>query len=172
MKKIQRPLAGWSSGPELRPWSLAVWLAVCLGASLSAGCRSTGKVHSDEFASVELHGHPIEQVRDVTAQVFHDHGYKVTQKGWTSLVFEKEGSTMNNLAYGNWMGSGIGLRVKATIHDLSPGECRLECEAFLVRNRDEPVEDEIKVSKLHRRPYQKLLDEVARRLSSEAAMPK
>ena len=171
MKNKQKPIAGCNTALALRPRSLTILLAVCLAAFLGTGCKSTEKSHPDHLASVEIHGHPVERVRDVTSQVFLENGYRVTLNGWAKLVFEKEGSNMNNIAYGNWMGSGIWIRVKASIFETSPGNCRLDCDAFLLRNRNEPVEEEIKISKLHNRPYQKLLNEVVKRLARETVKP-
>jgi hypothetical protein len=143
---------------------LAVLEAACGVLLLGAGCSSTGKPDTQPLAWVQVHGQPPERVRDVTAEVFREHGYQVTRRGYVNLVFERQGSTMNNLSYGNWMGKGVFVRVKATVVDISPGNCRVECEAFVLRNRGEVLEEEIRINKLHRHPYQELLDEVAKRL--------
>jgi hypothetical protein len=165
MNSIHRTIE--AAGPDrasLCPWSLAVLLAACLVGFLSPGCSSIEKPASARFASIEIQDQPHERVRDVTAEVFRDHGYLVTRNGWADLIFEREGSTMNNLAYGNWMGGRVWVRVKAAISDLSARNCRLQCEAFILRNRGEALEEEIRITKVHSRPYQDLLDEVAKRL--------
>jgi hypothetical protein len=150
---------------------LALLLAVGLGGGLGAGCSSVGKPASPVLGSVEIRGVPIERIRDVTSEVFHDHGYKVAASGWTTLTFEREGSLMNDIAYGNWMGSRIRVRVKATLTELSGGGCKIECSAHLVRNEGEPVEDEVKVNRLHGHKYQKMLHEVAKRLHAPPVKP-
>ena len=160
-----------SSGLALHPWSLPLLAAVCVGVFLGAGCSSTGKSDSAEFAAVEIHGQPPERVCDVAAEVFLEHGYKVKRQGWARLFFEKEGSAMNNLAYGNWMGGRVWVRVKVSVVEASANTCRVKGEAFLLRNRGEPLEEEIRIRKLHSRPYQELLDEVAKRLGGKAAEP-
>lgn len=146
-------------------------LAVCVGAFLSTGCATPGKPESAEFAAVEVHGQPPERVGDVAAEVFLEHGYKVRRQGWGKFFFEKQGSAMNNLAYGNWMGEPVWVRVKASVQELSPGHCQVKCEAFLLRNRGEPLEEEIRVRKVHSGHYQELLDEVAKRLTGDVAKP-
>jgi len=151
---------------------LALLLAVCLGGGLGAGCSTVGKPISPLLGSVEIRGVPIERIRDVTAEVFHDHGYKVAALGWTTLTFEKEGSLMNDLAYGNWMGSRVRVRVKASLLEVPGGRCKIECSASLVRNVGEPVEDEVKVNQLHGHKYQKMLREVAKRLHAPPIKPK
>jgi len=165
MNRIQTSNGNAAAGSVALPrWTLSVLLAVCFAALATTGCRSAAKQEPARFASVEIVGQTHERVRDVAAEVFHDHGYLVTRNGWGSLVFEREGSAMNNLAYGNWMGGRVWVRVKATIFDVSARQCRLHCEAFILRNRGEALEEEIRIKRIHNRPYQELLDEVARRL--------
>ncbi|HOX59155.1 MAG TPA: hypothetical protein P5205_18380 [Candidatus Paceibacterota bacterium] len=160
------------SGLPLRPWGLAVLLAIGLGTFLGTGCSSTKTAKSAHFASVEIRGQPPERVSDVTSEVFHDHGYKVTRRTWASLCFEKEGTAMNNLAYGNWMGQRVWVRVRVSVGEALPGTCQLKCEAFFLRNRGEPLEEEIRIGKLHKGQYQELLNEVATRISGKTAEPK
>jgi len=158
-------------GPASRCWSLPVLVAVCLGAFLGAGCSSSGKKEPTPFASVQIHDQAVDRVCEVTAEVFHDHGYKVTRNGAGNFFFEKKGSLANDLAYGNWMGERIWVRVKATVDEMSTGNCQIRCEAFLLRNHGEPLEEEIRITKLHSSQYQEILDEVALRLNSKAVKP-
>lgn len=172
MNRIQTSNGNAAAGSVALPrWTLSVLLAVCFGALATSGCRSAAKQEPARFASVEIVGQPHERVRDVTAEVFHEHGYLVTRNGWASLVFEREGSSMNNLAYGTWMAGRVWVRVKAAIFDVSARQCRLQCEAFIVQNRGEALEEEIRIKKMHNRPYQELLDEVAKRLGGTTTKP-
>lgn len=171
MKKVERTIRSGNLVAALRWWSLPVLLAVCLGALLGAGCSSTGKSEPVHFASVRIQGQAPERVSDVATEVFLEHRYKVTRKGWAHLTFEKEGSTMNNIAYGNWMGGGVWVRVKVSVEEVLAGTCDLKCEAFLVRNRGESLEEEIRIKKLHSGQYQELLDEVAARFKGAMAKP-
>ncbi len=165
MNRIQTSNGSAADGSVALPrCTLRVLLAVCFAALATPGCRSAATQDPVRFASVEIPGQTHERVRDVAAEVFRDHGYLVTRNGWDGLVFEREGSAMNNLAYGNWMGGRVWVRVKATIFDVSGRQCRLQCEAFILRNRGEALEEEIRIRKVHNRAYQELLDEVARRL--------
>jgi len=160
--------------PELRLCSIrasavAGWLAVvlaCLGGFVGAGCRSTDKPESARFASVEVVVRSNQQLHSVTADVFHEPGYNAAPGSVSTLVFEKQGSTMNNLAYGNWMGAGIGSRVKVSFIPVSGDIFRIECHAFLVRNKGEVLEEEMPVSGIHSGQYQKMLNEIAKRLKT------
>jgi hypothetical protein len=171
MKKMQTTMDSESAVPQAPCWRLAGLLAICLGLSLCAGCSSTPETDSDPLAYVEIHGQPHDKVADMAALVFHDHGYTVTRKGWAHLVFEKQGSTMNDIAYGDWLDGRMWVRVKATVVEESPGNCRLECEAFLLRGRGQALEEEIRINKLHSHKYNQLLKEVAKRLNAQPAAP-
>lgn len=107
----------------------------------------------------------------MAAVVFHDHGYMVTRHGWQRLDFEKPGSTMDKIAYPSLMGDQVWERVKATVDDVEPGTCKLACEAFVVRSRNQPLEEENRVGKLHSHKYRELLNEVAKRLSAQPTPP-
>ncbi len=141
-------------------------VAACLLVLLFAGCKThDDKPDSADFASVEIRGHTMQQIQSVTSDVFHEHNYKATTGSLTSLVFEKEGTTMNNIAYGNWMGTGIASRVKLLFVPVTDDVFRIDCHAFLVRNKGETLEEEIPVTHIHHKQYQKMLDEIAKRLN-------
>ena len=172
MSKLQRIIgSAAASRAGLPQWSLTVLLAACLAAVAATGCRSAATQEPLRFASVVIHGQPHERVRDTTALVFLEHGYRVAKNGWADLVFEREGSAMNNIAYGTLMAGHVWVRVKASIVDGLPGTCRLDCEAFVLRNRGEALEEETRITKLHNRQYQDILNEVAKRLGGKTAGP-
>src|SRR5882672_1290000 len=140
-------------------------LAVSLCGLAVAGCRSAGKGQAPQFAAVEIEGNTPGQIRDVATEVFRSHGFRVAQAGLARMVFEKEGTGMDNAAYGDWMGGKVWIRVKASIIAVSDRNFRLECNAYTVQDKGVAgLEQEIKLSKFRRGRYQKLLDEVASRL--------
>lgn len=155
-------------GRWLRPWRRLLTASII--ASCVAGCHSTDKPPpkpaSAQFASVELQGNTPGQISQMAMAVFQENGFKVALATPNQLVFEKEGTAWNNLAYGNWESDQpIWVRVKASIVYVSEASYRLECHAFLVRDKGKEVfEEEIKVRNINSGRYQKLLDEVARRL--------
>jgi hypothetical protein len=141
-------------------------LCPCLCLLLGAGCKSAGKPAGGCFASVEINGNTPGQISRMAAEVFRENGYLVAHSGLTETVFEKRGSTMNNLAYGNWMGGEpVWVRVKVFIVQTGEMSSRLQCTATLLRDRNGLMEEEIKVSRLRRGPYQKMLEEVRERLN-------
>lgn len=132
------------------------------------GCRSTDKPGSAGFASVVISGNTPGQISDAAIDVFRENGYKVAQTDPSRLYFEKQGSRMNNFAYGNWVGdTPVWIRVKAGIVPMADVTFRLRCSAYMVRDIGGSTEEEIALSKFQRGPYQKILDEVAKRLAQK-----
>ena len=116
---------------------------------------------------MEIVGSPAEKIRETTAVVFVENSYKEHSKpNYSEMVFEKEGSNATRVGYSNYMtGEPIWVRVKASIVPLQPNHYRLQCQAYMVRDKGEGLfEEEIKLSSMHARSYQKLIDEVAHRL--------
>lgn len=78
------------------------------------------------------------------------------------MVFEKKGTFMNGLVYGDWYSGGVWDRVKVYVAEIGPGNMLVDCDAFMVQEHDDPFfQSERKPYKTRRHLYQKLLDEVA-----------
>jgi hypothetical protein len=157
--------------PELAPnrsficayfWPIALLAMVCVA---GAGCHSTGQPASS-FASTTISGNTPGQIRNAAMAVFREDGYRASQLDPGAMIFEKEGTKMNEIAYGNWLGDiPVWVRVKASVVSYGEMTYRLQCQAFMVRDRGTGAEEELALSGLHRGPYQKLLDKVAQRLA-------
>lgn len=155
----------------LSPKPLLLLLVACLWGLSSAGCRSLSQPEPAQFAAVLIHGNTPGQISEMAAQVFREHGYQVERQDFDKLVFEKKGTAMNSFAYGNWMGEGVWVRVRATIVPVAEASFRLQCTAYMVRDPGQATEEDLQLSTLRRHPYQKLLEEVANRLSGGVANP-
>ncbi len=135
---------------------------------LGAGCR-TGEPGSASFASVVIAGKTPQAICQTTAAVFQEDGYKTSVLTLDRMVFEKEGTRGQSLAYSGVVDTHYGavtvVRVQAELVNLGSGSYRLQCQASMVRNAgDSFFEDESRLTTLRRRPYQNLLDKVAKRL--------
>lgn len=140
-----------------------LFLATCW--FVGNGCRSTRESGAAGFAMVLISGNTPGQIGAVAVDVFREQGYLVSQDDPSSLVFEKKASAMSNIAYGSWLGdTPIWLRVKAAVVPAGEMTFRLQCAAYRVSDKGSAAEEEVAISHLGNRPYQKLLDEVARRL--------
>ena len=150
----------------------STWGALFLCACFVAGCHSPDDPESHVLAAVVLRGNTPGQIGQVTTEVFRANHYSVAESGLTRLIFEKKGSGMNEFAYGSWLGDErVWVRVRASIIAAGEATFRLECRAWLVRDRGSAAEEEISVGRMHRRPYEKLLNEVADRLAGTPTFP-
>jgi hypothetical protein len=148
-------------------FALASVLFIAL-AALASSCRLT-QPGSASFASVTVTNHTLNQVLVTTAQVFRDNGYTGTAPTPDSFVFEREGTRGEDIAYGGIVstqeGSITKVRVNGQIVSLGNNSYRIQCQAYIIRDANSPLPDDpSRLSNMHRGPYQKLLDEAAKRL--------
>jgi hypothetical protein len=143
--------------------SALLWAAASLAL---LGCKSLTKSDPASFAAVRITGHTPEQIHAATMAVFQQDGYEAARVARSELVFEKEGSRWDQIAYGNWVDSNpVWIRVRVSLVPLSDGVFRLQCQAFRVRDKDDTVpENEVRLKNNHSKPYQALLDKVLGRL--------
>ena len=142
-------------------------LGLCLLVAAS-GCQSThSSTPSTRLASVIIEDRSMAQIESATQGVFQGHAYQAARSGSADFVFEKAGTSMDTLMYGDWTPGAVWVRVKVYLRQLgSPNEILLECDAFMVNNHgDTRFEEEHKLSKMRRGPYQDLLEEVKKRVS-------
>jgi hypothetical protein len=150
--------------PTLR--NLATGIFVVATSIALVGCKSPNKPSSASFASVRIQGHTAEQIRAASVVVFQQVGYTAANGKRSEMVFEKEGSRWDQIAYGNWVNEApVWLRVRVSMVPLSDDTFRLQCQAYKVRNKGDPLaEDQVRIGNSHRKPYQALLDEVLAQL--------
>jgi hypothetical protein len=140
-------------------------VAVIISTSL-LGCKSLDKTATESFASVRIDGHTPEQIRGATAVVFQQDGYTAVEVRKPEMVFEKEGSRWDQIAYGSWVNDAdVWVRVRVSVVPLSGGEFRLQCRAFKVRNKGDPLtEEQVRMRSAQSKPFQVLLDKVSGQL--------
>jgi hypothetical protein len=109
---------------------------------------------------------PAVLVEAETETVFKQHGYQASRSKTSELVFEKEGTDMDTLVYGDWSPKKVWVRVKVHVYDLSSvQQVLLECDAFMVVDHgDTHFEEEHELTSVRRGRFQDLLDEVSQRL--------
>jgi hypothetical protein len=161
-----------SSSASAGAWrrSLAVGLLLTLlPLGFITGCQSAATGGSHSFASVIIENHTMDEIREVAIAVFSENFYTTKVSGPDILVFEKAGSTMDNVLYGGW-GPDVTLRVKLYISSASSLSYQLTAQAYMVREAgDIRIEDEQRMTKLRRGPYQKLLEQIKARLEAASA---
>jgi hypothetical protein len=156
-------------GATCRAWpTMGTVVLMAFGILIGAGC-GIGKPAGASFASVIIKGKTPEEICQTTAAVFQEDGFQVGVVMPSNMVFQKEGSRGQSLAYGGVVdttyGSTTMVRVKASLVDLGASGQRLQCQAYMVRNaNDSFFEDESRLLNIHGGKYQGLLNKVAKRL--------
>jgi hypothetical protein len=150
-------------------WYLRVLhLGLALSLNLVAlGCKSTPKTPSNRLASVVITNRMPDEIEAATRTVFEKHDYELSPRrdGGGAMVFEKQGTTMNGLVYGDWYSGGVWERVKVYHIEMEPGSTLVDCDAYMVQEHDDPFfQSERKPYTTRRHVYQKLLEEVAKEL--------
>jgi hypothetical protein len=148
--------------------NLSIAAACLLGTLLLAGCHM-GKADSASFASVVIPGKTPTEICTAAGAVFQEGGYQVVSLKPDNMIFQKEGTRGQSLAYGGvvdtYYGARTAVRVRAQLVDLGAGSFRLQCKASMVRDAgDAFFEDESNLVNLRAGPYQSLLNKVAKRL--------
>lgn len=138
-----------------------MWLAIA-GMGL-LGCKSLSEPDSASLASVLIEGHTAEQIRAATMVVFQQDGYTAAGLQRSEMVFEKEGSRWDQIAYGSWVNdASVWVRVRVSMVSLSADTFRLGCRSYKVRNKgDALTEEQVRIRNTHSKHYQALLDKVA-----------
>jgi hypothetical protein len=144
------------------------------GLLVACGLAATGCAHDDtpysaSFASVKIKDKSPNQIYGAVVTVFTGDGYTLAAKTSEFLVFEEEGSRMDKLAYGSWVGeTPVYVRVKVSMIAMPEKDTwRLQCNAYKVRNKGDMLEDEVKIPNRRSRPFQDLLDKVADHLQNQ-----
>src|SRR6516225_7796312 len=119
------------------PFTVLALASLAMSLILAAGC-ATGKPESASFASVEIKGKTPAEICKTAGEVFQEDGYAVRSLNPGLMVFEKEGTRGQSLAYGGvvdtYYGSSTVVRVRASLADLGLEKYRLQCKAYMVRD--------------------------------------
>jgi hypothetical protein len=150
-----------------KPGSVRLLLFAAFLISSSAGCHSPHSTSSPYLAAILIKDSPRTEVERITQAVFEDHGYQRVRLKSGEWVFDKEGTGMNTLVYGDWSTKKIWVRVKVFVEELKPArQMRLACDAFMVGEHGDPrFEEEHKLTSMHRGRYQDLLEQINQRLN-------
>ena len=133
---------------------------------LFTGCQSFTNIPNSSLTSVTITNQPMPAIVQATTAVFTSHGFTGGQTGSDEFTFQRAGSRMNDLAYGNAMfNETVTVRVVVKIRKLDAHTTFLGCNAWLIEAADDPVfEDSHKVRKLRKWPYEQLLQDIQAQL--------
>jgi hypothetical protein len=140
-------------------------LAGLLCLLLFTGCQSANQPGSASHAVVQINGRSLAEIQRTTSVVFGEESYSLGTTSPEMMIFERPGSRRDAAKYGGWYGEGVIMRVKVGFRELAGGSYLLQADAYAGQNSDDAFfRSEDRALMLNRRPYQRLLDEVAKRL--------
>ena len=138
---------------------------LALGLASLLGCQSANQAGSMSHAAVSIQGRSLADIQQAATAVFREEGYALTEVTPEQMVFQRPGTRRDAIKWGGWAGQGVTMRVKVALSKMLDDGYLLEANAYAVQNSDDPFfQSESRNILLNRRPYQKLLDEVAHRL--------
>jgi hypothetical protein len=113
---------------------------------------------------VEIRWNTPGQISNMVREVFLENGFASAKGDYTKLVFEKKASLGHDLVYGGWSRQGLWFRVKVSMVSAGEATFRLSCKGFTVEDRGDALEEATPMSVRQNEKYNKLLEEVAKRL--------
>ena len=144
---------------------LTLWCGLAALLLFVPGCSSTSKKAPGFQASIRLENVPRDEIQQTVEKVFAAQQWEL-YRGGPELVFDRKAGGMETFAYSSWSGKGVHSRAKVTIKNDGTGGYIVGCNAYVVRDRGDPVfEEEQKLIRLSGGEYQKLLDEVKKKLA-------
>jgi len=134
------------------------------------GCSSAGASMSGRHAGVTIKGHGVTDVVLTTREVFNKHGYTLAGAERDRMIFERPGTTGEQVKYGSFGSSAVVIRAKVDIQDMGLDTFFLRCDIFSVRDAGQSVlEDETRMIMVSSKSYQAIMDEVKVRLEGPVA---
>lgn len=158
-------------GAIVRSGALVVLLALA-AAVLTTGCATPKTSVSNRMASIVVTNQSEEKIEAALRTVFKNHGYEEGKAEDDELVFQKPGSFMSGLVYGDWYSGGVWERIKVYQRDLDSARTVVECDGYMVQEHEDPLfQNEKKEHSTKKGHLQELLDEVPKELARTPILP-
>ena len=133
-------------------------LVTSIGAMLLlAGCQSMMHPGSSSLAYVEIANTSLESIRLTAVRIFAAEHYELLSSNVREMVFVREGTRYDRLQYGRYE-ERLQMKVVVTLEPFGENRTLVRADAYAVRGGSDF--GELKLLRIARRPYQKLLDEV------------
>lgn len=148
------------------PRSVALMVLFALTAVLpTTGCRTTKHPESKRMASIVVTNASAEQIEAAVDTVFKKHAFEEGRAAEDEQVFQRPGSVMSGVIYGDWYSGGVWERVKVYQRELDPARTVVECDGYMVQEHEDPLfQKEKRQFRTKRGHLQDLLNEVAQEL--------
>ena len=129
-----------------------------------AGCSASANRGGGKLAWVNIEKHSRPEIQKAVEQVLEKNGFELVTGG-PQMIFDRKAGSVKTLAYSSLSGKRVYSRVKITIDNNGVGGHVVGLNAFVVRDRGDPVfEDEQKLLTFSKGEYQDMLDDVQHQL--------
>jgi len=125
------------------------------------GCQQLKPTTPDIVATLSIRNGSLSAVSNAMDAVFAKREYRggLTARG--QYTYQRPGSTMDKLVYGDWIERKVIIKVVVTVREPDPGLISLSCDARLVSAPGDNVfQEDFKVSKSVRKECQEMLNEI------------
>jgi hypothetical protein len=132
------------------------------------GCATTDVAGDGSSASVLISGHPEEEIRDTTIQVFGWNNYRRVNEynRVNELNFEKVGSRWDMVTYGSMSAKPVWIKMATTITPQADGYLVLSCDVYVIEDHgDKFLQTERRITVGKCDECKKILDQIKQRIS-------
>jgi hypothetical protein len=144
----------------------AFFFPACKSPQVAPGTPNDGSL-----ASVFVTNSTRVAISDVTFNVFRENGFMLRTSSHGEMVFERDGTKWDTLAYGGWFES-IFIRARVAIAAYELGVFRISCKVYRVDTRgDLAMGEEKPISRKSAEYYQGMLSQVRTRIDAAARIP-
>jgi hypothetical protein len=140
--------------------------------TLAAGCATTKHPESNRMASIVVTNVPSAQIEAALNTVFKKHSFEEGKPMDDEIVFQRPGSVMSGVIYGDWYSGGVWERVKIFTRELDSARTVVECDGYMVQEHEDPMfQTEKRQYRTKKHHLQDLMDEVAAELKHPSPPP-
>ena len=132
-------------------------LILVVAAQLLCGCQSMTHPGSSSLAFIEVQTSSLKRVHEATVRVFTAEQYEVMFSDEEEIVFIREGTSSDRLQYGRYQES-LEMKVEVSLKPYGENKILVRADAYAVIGGSD--RGAVKLLKIARRPYQKMLERV------------
>ena len=132
----------------------------------ATGCQSFNGSAPGYLTSVTVTNRAMTEVTDATMKVMAARGFRGGETGPGEFTYRRVGSDTDQAAYGSYFfKETVYAKVQLNCQQLTPGSIRIGCNAWLIKNENDPtLEESHKVRSLGKSPYEELLKDIKAQL--------
>jgi hypothetical protein len=128
---------------------------------VATGCQRLGKNSPNEVASVVIANQSMGKVAAATEVAFIKHEYQGGRTGPAQYTYQRGGSQMDAVVYGEWIDRKVALRAVVTLNEVGTNSVRVSCDARMVSAPGDPVfEETFKVRGSDKKEIETIMTEI------------